>query len=219
MNSVIPLEFSAVLVKGRGNYLSLRRLDNALSRAGGLFHDEEESTSSAGSATGRDGRPTARWPIWTSARCPPSGTRWPATTATAWAGSARTTPSASTTRPGGGCRTPRSWWSTTPCSSPTWLCGASRSASCPITTSVIFDEAHTIEAVAGDHLGLSSHQRAGRVRAAEALQRPDQPRAAGASQAERRPETGLGVPGAGERFLRQRRSLARRAAGRQRPRA
>jgi ATP-dependent DNA helicase DinG len=42
LNSVIPLEFSAVLVKGRGNYLSLRRLNNALSRAAGLFHEPEE---------------------------------------------------------------------------------------------------------------------------------------------------------------------------------
>ena len=33
-------------------------------------------------------------------------------------------PSVSTTRPGGGCKTPKSWWSTTPCSSPTWRCGA-----------------------------------------------------------------------------------------------
>ena len=31
--SVMPLEFTAVLVKGRGNYLSLRRLENALGRA------------------------------------------------------------------------------------------------------------------------------------------------------------------------------------------
>lgn len=42
LNSVIPLEFSAVLVKGRANYLSLRRLDAALSRAPSLFHDPEE---------------------------------------------------------------------------------------------------------------------------------------------------------------------------------
>jgi len=42
LNSVIPLEFSAVLVKGRGNYLSLRRLANAMSRANGLFNDHEE---------------------------------------------------------------------------------------------------------------------------------------------------------------------------------
>ncbi len=42
LNSVIPLEFSAVLVKGRGNYLSRRRLDNAMSRATSLFSDPEE---------------------------------------------------------------------------------------------------------------------------------------------------------------------------------
>ena len=42
LNSVIPLEFSAVLVKGRSNYLSLRRLSNALSRAPSLFHAPEE---------------------------------------------------------------------------------------------------------------------------------------------------------------------------------
>ena len=42
LRSVMPLEFSAVLVKGRGNYLSLRRLDNALSRAASLFSDDEE---------------------------------------------------------------------------------------------------------------------------------------------------------------------------------
>ena len=42
LRSVMPQEFSAVLVKGRGNYLSLRRLNNALSRAPGLFHDAEE---------------------------------------------------------------------------------------------------------------------------------------------------------------------------------
>ena len=42
LNSVVPLEFSAVLVKGRGNYLSLRRLENALGRAAGLFDEPEE---------------------------------------------------------------------------------------------------------------------------------------------------------------------------------
>ena len=44
LNAVIPLEFTAVLVKGRGNYLSLRRMRNALSRAESLFRDEEEFT-------------------------------------------------------------------------------------------------------------------------------------------------------------------------------
>lgn len=42
LRSVIPDEFTAVLVKGRGNYLSLRRLHNALERAGSLFDDDEE---------------------------------------------------------------------------------------------------------------------------------------------------------------------------------
>lgn len=42
LNAVIPLECTAVLVKGRHNYLSLRRLDVALSRASSLFGTEEE---------------------------------------------------------------------------------------------------------------------------------------------------------------------------------
>jgi ATP-dependent DNA helicase DinG len=42
LHSVIPIECSAVLVKGRGNYLSLRRLDNAMSRAAGMFSEPEE---------------------------------------------------------------------------------------------------------------------------------------------------------------------------------
>ena len=42
LNSVIPLEFSAVLVKGRSNYISLRRLKNALERMSSLFDDDEE---------------------------------------------------------------------------------------------------------------------------------------------------------------------------------
>jgi ATP-dependent DNA helicase DinG len=41
LNSVIPREFSAVLVKGRGNYISLRRLKNARERARNLFQHPE----------------------------------------------------------------------------------------------------------------------------------------------------------------------------------
>jgi ATP-dependent DNA helicase DinG len=40
--SVMPREFSAVLVKGRGNYMSLRRLALALDRAGSLFKEDRE---------------------------------------------------------------------------------------------------------------------------------------------------------------------------------
>ena len=42
LNSVIPREFSAVLVKGRANYLSQRRLKNAVKRSGTLFEGEQE---------------------------------------------------------------------------------------------------------------------------------------------------------------------------------
>lgn len=42
LRSVIPREFTAVLVKGRGNYVSLRRLQYAAERARTLFSTEEE---------------------------------------------------------------------------------------------------------------------------------------------------------------------------------
>jgi ATP-dependent DNA helicase DinG len=42
LNSVIPREFSAVLVKGRRNYLSLRRLQAARQRMKSIFTHEEE---------------------------------------------------------------------------------------------------------------------------------------------------------------------------------
>ncbi len=42
LRSVMPVEFSAVLVKGRRNYLSRRRLDNALARATSLFSEDEQ---------------------------------------------------------------------------------------------------------------------------------------------------------------------------------
>ena len=42
LNSVIPLEFSAVLAKGRGNYVSLRRLRDAVKNARTLFSSEQE---------------------------------------------------------------------------------------------------------------------------------------------------------------------------------
>ena len=41
LNAILPYEFSAVLVKGRSNYLCLRRLDDAAKRALMLIGDEE----------------------------------------------------------------------------------------------------------------------------------------------------------------------------------
>jgi ATP-dependent DNA helicase DinG len=42
LRAVMPHEFSAVLVKGRSNYISLRRLDAATSRAGATFFRPED---------------------------------------------------------------------------------------------------------------------------------------------------------------------------------
>jgi len=42
LNSVIPLEFSAVLAKGRSNYVSLRRLDQAVAKSSSMFESEVE---------------------------------------------------------------------------------------------------------------------------------------------------------------------------------
>ncbi|MHB8970278.1 MAG: ATP-dependent DNA helicase [Pirellulaceae bacterium] len=42
LRAVIPCEFTAVLVKGRGNYVSLRRLELARQRAGNLFSNDQE---------------------------------------------------------------------------------------------------------------------------------------------------------------------------------
>ncbi len=42
LNSVLPVEFSAVLVKGRSNYVSLRRLYGTKDRASSLFAEDEK---------------------------------------------------------------------------------------------------------------------------------------------------------------------------------
>jgi ATP-dependent DNA helicase DinG len=76
LNSIIPLEFSAVLVKGRRNYLSRRRLNVALSRAGSMLSTEEEieqlrflkqwsTTTNDGSLSDLDFRPAGA--VWDEA--------------------------------------------------------------------------------------------------------------------------------------------------------
>lgn len=43
LNAVLPVEFSAVLVKGRSNYISLRRMKGAVTRSAALYARPEES--------------------------------------------------------------------------------------------------------------------------------------------------------------------------------
>ena len=92
LRSVMGLEFSSVLVKGRSNYISLRRLDVAIQNQSGPV------SAGRGNRSTRDDpdvvephRMTAAAPIWTSSRLAPSGTRYEARTATAWGSSARGT--------------------------------------------------------------------------------------------------------------------------------
>ena len=42
LNSILPIEFSAVLAKGRGNYMSKRRLNSALKKSKSLFNSSNE---------------------------------------------------------------------------------------------------------------------------------------------------------------------------------
>ena len=66
LNSVLPVEFSAVLVKGRGNYVSLRRLKSAYEKSRTLFETEEmmqlqqihEDLAERRDPVGREGGPT-----------------------------------------------------------------------------------------------------------------------------------------------------------------
>ncbi len=48
VNSVIPREFSAVLVKGRSNYLSMRRMNRAIGRMTSLFANDEQMNQMQG---------------------------------------------------------------------------------------------------------------------------------------------------------------------------
>ena len=77
LRSVMPQEFSAVLVKGRSNYISLRRLDVARQRgrcAPSRRHEEFDQLAEIRLWAEPD-RATAAAPTSTSGRSPASGTR------------------------------------------------------------------------------------------------------------------------------------------------
>lgn len=155
LNSIIPLEFTAVLVKGRGNYLSLRRLKNALARAASLFTREEEfdqlrrieawsRTTGDGSLSDLDYRPLPQ--VWDEVasdhgncmgrKCPMykdcfyyRARRRIANAHVLVVNHALLFSDLAVRRQGGGIL--------------------------PKYDVVVFDEAHNMESVAGDHLGLS----------------------------------------------------------------
>ena len=77
LRSVLPIEFSAVLVKGRSNYLCLRRLYNTLYKQTTLFDDfhlrELERLSQWGANTDdgskSDLNPEPAWEVWNEVCC------------------------------------------------------------------------------------------------------------------------------------------------------
>ena len=155
LRSVMPQEFTAVLVKGRSNYLSLRRMETAVSRSTSLFHDADEFAQlpRIGEMVEADDR---RQPE--RSRIPPAGSVWDEVA------------SDSGNCMGRKCPTYKHCF---------YYAARRRAAIAQILVVnhalffsdlglrragvsilpdydiVIFDEAHTIEAVAGDHLGLS----------------------------------------------------------------
>ena len=154
LSAIMPLEFTAVLVKGRGNYLSLRRLQNAWKRAGSTFSQEEEfeqlrqihawsQTTGDGSLSDLDYRPLPQvWDEVASDHGNCMGRKCPSYKDCFYYRARRRISNAqilivnhalffsdlAVRREGG--------------------------AILPEYHAVVFDEAHTVEDVAGDHLGL-----------------------------------------------------------------
>jgi ATP-dependent DNA helicase DinG len=155
LRAVMPIEFTSVLVKGRGNYLSLRRMNSAVERARSLFYDESEieqlrdvvawsKTTKDGSLSDMSFRPLPQ--VWDE------------------------TKSDSTNCMGRKCPTYKECY---------YYMARRRASNAQILVVnhalyfsdlalrrvgasilpnhdiVIFDEAHTLEQVAGDHMGLS----------------------------------------------------------------
>ena len=154
LNAVIPLEFAAVLVKGRSNYLSLRRLQNAAKRSQTTFLDSDEvtqlralvqwsKTTADGSLADLDYRPLTQ--VWDEAASDHGncmGRNCPTYEKCFYYRARRRAANAQILVVNHAL-----FFSD--------LALRRQGASIlPDYDVVIFDEAHTLEAVAGDHLGL-----------------------------------------------------------------
>ncbi len=134
IQSVLPREFSAVLAKGRGNYVSLRRMQLALRRAETLFPTDEEVGEVREirdwAARSRDG---SRADL--ERRVSPGV--WDEVASDSGNCLGRKCPSYKDCfyfRRDAGCKMPSCWSSITPCFSWTLRCGVWVSICCPTMT-------------------------------------------------------------------------------------
>jgi ATP-dependent DNA helicase DinG len=152
--SVMECEFTAVLAKGRGNYVSLRRLQNALGRAASLFSEDEDfnelraidawtKKTGDGSLSDLDFRPRSRvWEEVASDHGNCMGRQCPTYGSCFYYRARRRVQNAHLLIVNHALFF-------------TDLALRQQGASIlPDHDVVIFDEAHTMEAVAGEHLGL-----------------------------------------------------------------
>ena len=155
LRSVLPLEFTALLVKGRRNYLSRRRLDTALGRAESMFHEPSEfdelrrirdwaRTTTDGSLSDLPHRPLGS--VWDevasdSGNC--MGRKCPTFERCFYYAARRRVQNAQVLVVNHAL-----YFSDL-------ALRRSGISILPEHDTVIFDEAHTLEAVAGEHLGLS----------------------------------------------------------------
>jgi len=154
LQAVMPQEFSAVLVKGRGNYVSLRRLESATARAGSTFATPDELDQLAtvklwsgrtedGSRSDLDFRPSpAVWDAVASEHGNCLGKKCPRFRECFYFAARQRMRNANLLIVNHALFM-----------SDLALRGSGASL-LPEYDVAIFDEAHTLEAVAGDHLGL-----------------------------------------------------------------
>lgn len=155
LRAVTPREFIAVLVKGRGNYISLRRLGNTTTRSNNLFHESQEVEQ------------LARIQEWAKVTTDgsrsdlpfrPLGSVWDEVASDSANCLGRACPTYSQCHYFAARRHVQSAQILVVNHALFFSDLALRRLNVSILPdyeAVIFDEAHTIEAVAGDHLGLS----------------------------------------------------------------
>ena len=208
LRSVMPQEFSAVLVKGRGNYISLRRLDVAAARAEGTFQRQEEfdqlgeirlwsNRTTDGTRSDLDFRPLPS--VWDAVQSENSnclGRDCPRNKECFYFQARR-----------------RIWSANLLIVNHALFVSdlalrASGFGLLPEYQVAIFDEAHTLEAVAGEHMGIQVSNIGVDHHAGAAVQRPEREGPARLSQAPGSPGPGPECPHGRRRVLRRGRGLA-----------